>query len=311
MEQKGARRSLMGIKKIVVERTRKNFIKLCNDADIPRMREEKYPEDVHAIRDLTYMDDGRVEHRFDLYFPSGVSFENMEKKTIILDIHGGGFVYGLKEINMCFNMHVARRTKLPVASVNYTLVPDGSIVNSIHEIVHAIKHIKETYGVEDLFLMGDSAGGFLAYTVWAVLSDKDIRHEYNCFHYPKVNIHGLIMISPGTCDSQNYIKALDEVYFPDDPLNQVPSYARDLTLLTKKCKKAPPKILLTTSDLDSMLQETTYFYEYLSKNNHDVRLFNGTTKEDGNKLYHVFPVGHPDWEESDEPLRMIEELVVQ
>ena len=311
MEQKGARRSLMGIKKIVVERTRKNFIKLCNDADIPRMREEKYPEDVHAIRDLTYMDDGRVEHRFDLYFPSGVSFENMEKKTIILDIHGGGFVYGLKEINMCFNMHVARRTKLPVASVNYTLVPDGSIVNSIHEIVHAIKHIKETYGVEDLFLMGDSAGGFLAYTVWAVLSDKDIRHEYNCFHYPKVNIHGLIMISPGTCDSQNYIKALDEVYFPDDPLNQVPSYARDLTLLTEKCKKAPPKILLTTSDLDSMLQETTYFYEYLSKNNHDVRLFNGTTKEDGNKLYHVFPVGHPDWEESDEPLRMIEELVVQ
>ena len=35
----------MGIKRIVVERTRKNFIKICNEADIPRMREEKYPED--------------------------------------------------------------------------------------------------------------------------------------------------------------------------------------------------------------------------------------------------------------------------
>ena len=301
----------MGIKRIVVERTRKNFIKICNEADIPRMREEKYPEDVHAIRDLTYMDDGKIEHRFDLYFPKGVSFENMDKKRIILDIHGGGFVYGLKEINMCFNMHVARRTGLPVASVNYTIVPNGSIVNEVTEIVTAIEHLKNTYGVEDLFLMGDSAGGFLAYTVWAVMNDKDIRHDYNCFHNLSVNVEGIIMISPGTCDSQNYIKALDEAYFPDDPINQVPVYARDLTLLSEKCKKDPPKILLTTSDLDSMLKETLYMYEYLSKNNLNVKLYNGVSKEDGNKLYHVFPVGHPDWPESDEPLRMIEELVVQ
>ena len=69
----------MGIKKIVIDRTRKNFIKLCNEADIPRMEKEVYPEDVSAIRDLSYIEDGKIEHRFDLYFPKGVSFENMSR----------------------------------------------------------------------------------------------------------------------------------------------------------------------------------------------------------------------------------------
>lgn len=301
----------MGIKKIVVDRTRKNFIKLCNDADIPRMRDEVYPSDVQAVRDLAYIKDGKVEHRFDLYFPEGVSFENMEKKRLILDIHGGGYVYGLKEINMCFNMHVARRTRLPVASVNYTIFPDGSLVDMVNEIVSSIAHLVDTYGIEDIVLMGDSAGGFLAYTVWAVLSDKDIRHDYRCFTSPSVNISGIVMICPGTCDSQNYIKALETAYFPEDEKARIPVYARDLTVLTEKSKKAPPPIIAITSDKDSMHEETMYFYSSLSKKGSDIRLFDGTTKEGGHDLFHVYVVAHPDWEESDEPLRMIEELVVQ
>lgn len=300
----------MGIKKIVVDKTRRNFIKLCNEADIPRMAKEVYPSDVRTVKDLSYIDDGKVEHKFDIYFPEGVSFENMSRKVLVLDIHGGGFVYGLKEINMNFNMHVARRTGLPVASINYTLVPDGSIVRIVDEIIRAIDHLKETYGIEDFYIMGDSAGGFLAYTTWAVLTDKDVRHDYQCFTDPKVNVLGIVMISPATTDSQKYMSSLEAAYFPDDPHNAIPSYAGNLVLLTDRCKFAPPSIVLITSDKDSMHDETNYFHKELKARDLSVKLFDGVTAPDGNPLYHVFPVGHPEWPESDEPLRLIAELVV-
>ncbi|MBO7450203.1 MAG: alpha/beta hydrolase [Clostridiales bacterium] len=300
-----------GIKKIVVERTRKNFIKMCTEADMPRMAKEVYPEDVHAIRDLTYIDDGNIFHRFDIYLPKGVSFENITRRRVILDIHGGGFVYGLKEINMNFNMNVAKRTGLPVVSINYTLVPHGSITNIINEIVTAIDHIKKTYDIDEFVLMGDSAGGYLAYATWAVLADKDIRHDFSCFHDPKVKVDSLILICPAATDSQHYTKALQEAYFSENDHDRLPEYARKLSLVTEKCKFAPPKMLLITSDKDSMHEETLSFRNDLKELGIEPMFFDGVTKEDGNPLFHVYVVGHPEWPESDRPLSMMTDLVVK
>lgn len=301
----------MGIRKVIVERTRKNFIKLCTDADVPRMATENYPDHVNVIRDFRYIDDDDIFHRFDIYFPDGVSFENQEKKRLILDIHGGGFVYGVKEINMCFNMHVAKRTGIPVASVNYTLFPTGSIIKMVGEVVTAMAYLKETYGVEEFTLMGDSAGAFLAFCTWGVLTDKDIRHEFMCFKKLKVDITGIILICPAVTDSQRFISGLEEVYFEGDDKNHIPKYAKDLKNLLIKSKYPPPKTLLITSDKDSMHEDTVGLYEAMKEAGVDVRFFDGVTKEGGHDLFHVYVVGHPDWEESEKPLHMIEELVVQ
>ena len=301
----------MGFKKVVVERTRKNFIKLCTDADVPRMAAEVYPEDVNAVRGISYIPDDNEYHRLDIYFPKGVSFENQERKKAVLDIHGGGFVYGLKEINMCFNMNVAKLTKTPVVSVNYTICPEGSLVNMVKELATAVEFLKETYGIEELVLMGDSAGGFLAFTLWAVLTDKDIRHEYQCFKHIKIDISGLILICPAVTDSQRIIAGLEEVYFPNEPHSHIPKYARDLTCVLEMAKFLPPKTLLITSDKDSMHEETLKLKAAMEEKDIDLRFFDGKTKEGGNPLYHVYVVTHSEWPESQKPLSMIADIVIQ
>ena len=300
----------MGIRKVIVDKTRRNFIKLCSDADLPRMATETYPEGVHVIRNLSYIDDGDVNHKLDIYFPEGVSFENLEKKRIVLDIHGGGFVYGFKEINMCFNMHVAKRTGLPVVSMNYTLFPAGSIVKMVNEAVSAVEYLKKVHGVEEIFIMGDSAGAYLALCLWGVLSDKDIRHEFNCFKKVMIDIGGLVMICPAVTDSQKIIAGLEAAYFESEESEHIPKYARDLTDLLDKSKFAPPPVVLITSDKDTMHEETVYLKEAMEAHGVDLRFFDGVSKG-ANELVHVYVVGHPDWPESDEPLRMIKELVVK
>lgn len=61
---------------------------------------------VSAIKDLDYFGDGSKWHLMDVYRPNGT--EN-EKLPVIIDIHGGGWMYGDKDLNEPYCEALAKR----------------------------------------------------------------------------------------------------------------------------------------------------------------------------------------------------------
>ena len=60
--------------------------------DAKRIASQTEPEGLVKILDIPYIDDGEKAHLLDIYYPEVTT----EKLPIIIDIHGGGWMYGYK-----------------------------------------------------------------------------------------------------------------------------------------------------------------------------------------------------------------------
>ena len=74
--------------------------------DMKRLATQSAPVGVTEICDIPYINDGKWQHKLDVYFP-----ENMEneKLPVIIDIHGGGWMYGDKELNKPYCLTIASK----------------------------------------------------------------------------------------------------------------------------------------------------------------------------------------------------------
>ena len=83
--------------------------------DTPRSERWSTPEDIDVIADLAYLPDGGYDtaagacrgHLLDLYLPHDAVLRCGHTLPVYIDIHGGGFTYGYKELNRNFNVHLA------------------------------------------------------------------------------------------------------------------------------------------------------------------------------------------------------------
>ena len=129
------------------------------------------PESVEIIRDIPYLDDGKACHLMDIYRPR----DAVGPLPVIVDFHGGGMVLCTKEVNKFFCCELAKRGFL-VFCVDYPLVPDADIPTLIRDIsrgMDRVSELLETYGGDrnQIYLVGDSAGGFLA--VYAAAAQRN------------------------------------------------------------------------------------------------------------------------------------------
>ena len=69
------------------------FRLLAGYGDKKRDKKLKAPEDVTALKDIAYAGGGKY-NLLDVYYPKGAS----GKLPVIVSIHGGGYVYGTKEV---------------------------------------------------------------------------------------------------------------------------------------------------------------------------------------------------------------------
>lgn len=94
--------------------------------DTPRSERWSTPEDIDVIADLAYLPDGGYDtaagacrgHLLDLYLPHDAVLRGGHTLPVYIDIHGGGFTYGYKELNRNFNVHLAKQG-FAVFSLNY------------------------------------------------------------------------------------------------------------------------------------------------------------------------------------------------
>ena len=71
------------------------FWQITEKKDKARLSKQRPADGIDGRFDIPYINDGETEHLLDVYFPENTK----ENLPAIIDIHGGGWMYGNKELN--------------------------------------------------------------------------------------------------------------------------------------------------------------------------------------------------------------------
>ena len=134
------------------------------DAAIP------LPQGVTECRNISYGCHGQW-NLLDVYTPAGAS----GPLPTIVSIHGGGYVYGSKEIYRRYGMDMARRG-FAFVNFNYRLAPKWKFPTPLHDtnaVLHWVCKNAVRYHLDSsrVILLGDSAGAQLASQYAAMASN--------------------------------------------------------------------------------------------------------------------------------------------
>ena len=275
--------------------------------DIPRSECWEAPAGIDEHTDLPYLDDGRREHRLDVYLPHDAVLRRGNTLPVFVDIHGGGFTYGMKELNKNFCLALAA-TGFAVVSVNYRMAPAASFVDQVSDVLRSISWLQEhgkdyPIDLDSIFLTGDSAGATIAMYTALALTDPSLR---NSLSLPEVTqrIKGLVLVSglldlhpltqQGDASLVPYLAPIVNDFFPESFRSLPPQY---LSLHgIAKTGLMPPTYLCTSSD-DFLEHESLLLAGYLAQEGREV-IIDDYHPEPGKPLGHVFPVAMSWLEES-------------
>ncbi len=256
---------------------------------------------ITEIRDLAYIDDGNKYHLLDIYYPDGT--EN--NLPVIIDIHGGGFMYGDKELNKYYCLYLAS-LGFTVVNISYRLCPDVTIIEQIQDIFAAYHWLDENGAkykcdMKNVFCTGDSAGGYFVAISCEIMGREDMCEALGVT-LPRLRFNAVGTVSgafdPARLFSKNMIlfKAYKQiclgVFEGDHPLSNYLNASKFVG-----GTKFPP-IYMVSSKQDFIVSQSDMFSEKLSEYNvyHRYRRWGRSRK---NTLMHVFSVLHPEWKESE------------
>ena len=129
------------------------------------------PEDVVRFTDLRY--GHHPENLLDVYFPAGTS----GVLPTIVSIHGGGWFYGSKELYSHYCMRLAQRG-FTVVNFDYRLAPENKYPSPLEDTFQVFRWMQQQgqkYGIDlnNVFVVGDSAGGQIAFQALTILTNPD------------------------------------------------------------------------------------------------------------------------------------------
>lgn len=171
------------------------FWKDTERRDRKRLAAQTPTPGVEQIRDLPYIDDGSRYHRLDVYFP--------EKRDgacpVIVDIHGGGWMYAEKELNRNYCLSLAGRG-FTVFNISYRLTPEVTVNGQLRDVMQALRWIDGHLGdfpcrTDAYLLTGDSAGGQLAAYAAALTASARLRERFGVVEVER-RPNALLLTSP-------------------------------------------------------------------------------------------------------------------
>ena len=283
------------------EKIRDNFfINMTNkwaEHDKKVLSGQTLPENIVEILDVPYIDDDNNGHLLDIYYPAA----NHGPLPVIINIHGGGFIYGDKAINKLFCYHLAKKGFL-IVNLNYRLAKDGAkVTDQICDVVSALDwtgNNMNSYPADKskIYLIGESAGGYLA-VIAALISKSERLQSLFKINKPNISINALA-VNCGFMDWSRggiFYSGLRSLILYKGYKKQ--PYYKDLIFKNiPEIIDLPPVFL--SSNGDDMLNDMTFiFVEILKKNNLE-HSFIFLEKNKQKKLGHVFNIFYPDWEET-------------
>ena len=185
------------------------------------------PEDLTRYLDLPY--GPYEENLLDIYCPLGTQ----SPLPTIVSIHGGGWFYGSKELYSHYCMRLAQRG-FTVVNYNYRLAPEHKYPAPVEDACMVLRWMQAHAGeyhidLNNVFMVGDSAGGQLAFQVLTMLTNPEYAALFP-FDVPmdfRVNACGLncgcYFMPLSRIVTPKRMGAIFEAYFPEDYLPLVPS----------------------------------------------------------------------------------------
>ena len=290
---------LMGI---LTRRILQNSWKKNLRNDTARKASQSPPENVGSARDLAYINDGDQMHLVDIFYPE----DTQGKLPVIIDVHGGGWMYGDKELNEYFCMNLAVMG-FAVADMSYRLLPATDLRGQIQDVFACIHWLHNNGGAyhcdfDNVLLTGDSAGGHLVSLAAAINEDEALCQLYGVRKLPfkpagVVINHGVYDLRAKIVTSEPVMREMERLWFGRRP-KENPIYERSGLPGTADSKTYPP-VLVITSAADGLFPHSEALMRYLDKNGFEYELCAPDPGAQGaEKLGHVFNVLHPEWKES-------------
>lgn len=151
--------------------------KMFGEGDAKRDAGLKTPDDIIRYDDIRYGTEDDKLQMLDVYRPKGIS----GKLPVIMSVHGGGWVYGDKEVYQFYCMSLAQRG-FAVVNYSYRLAPEYKFPASLEDTCTVGAWMltnAETYGfdMEHVYGVGDSAGGHMLTIFAAALTNPDYAAE--------------------------------------------------------------------------------------------------------------------------------------
>lgn len=163
---------------------------------IRKMNTEKFGkrpvhEGITKISDIDYFGDGDKYHLLDVYLPEGE-----EKMPTIINIHGGGWVYGDKTNEYAFHGSRLATKGFTVVNPNYRLAPKNAHPAQLEDIFAVLRWVYENaekyrIDLDNIFIEGDSAGAQLAALTACILTNPDLGAKYSFTSPVKIRALGL------------------------------------------------------------------------------------------------------------------------
>lgn len=255
------------------------------DAGLPT----KIPE-VERLDNLPYGNVAQFQ-LLDVYLPKK---RTDEKLPVIVNIHGGGWVYGTKETYQFYCLFLAKKG-FAVVNANYRLAPDvvypgelDDINRVFHWIAKSANANKYHFDLNNVFIVGDSAGGQMAEQILAVYTNSEYR-KYFGYSVPELTIKaaalncGLYFLT-----ETDLIVGAPESYFrPEIRLTK-----HDQLNVEQYLARALPPIFLMTSNNDFLRNSAYMLSGYLHAKNifHEMHFYG----DDKHQLGHVFHLNQKD-----------------
>lgn len=269
--------------------------KFCDKSDKKRMATQTPPENVVKVKDIPYIDDGNPYHEFDVFYPEGKIAK--EGLPVIIDIHGGGWMYATKDLNEYYCMELAKKGYC-VFSISYRLVPDVTVNEQIKDCTEALAFIRANMkdypaNKKTVMLTGDSAGGQLALYSTILNNNPDAREIFGTVD-TKLNIKCLLLTSPVTyAKSGGWFSIYTKKMWGKDYETKSTYNYMDLNEIMELANDMPPTYFITSSGDTLAHDQTVNAYNYFVEKGYECEIEDFTDLRDGKKLPHVFSVLDP------------------
>lgn len=246
------------------------------------------PDDIQRFDDIQYGPDP-VENKLDVYRPKNAQ----GKIPVIVSVHGGGWVYGDKELYQFYGMTLAQRG-FAVVNFTYRLAPEVKFPAPLEDTNNVISWMYEnqeeySLDMDHVFMVGDSAGGHLCGLYSAICTNPEYAVNYT-FKVPNGFVPQAVALNCGAYNPLSEVGVLggeqDQEIMEDFLPEKGSAKERALVNVTDHVTEKFPPVYLMTCVGDFCRPQAPLLEATLKKNGGYYEFKTYGTEE--NPLYHVF-----------------------
>ena len=266
-------------------------------ADSQKNKGQKTPDDIVRFDNIVYGPDSKW-NVLDVYRPRGAE----GKLPVIIDVHGGGWIYGDKEVYQYYCMSLAERG-FAVVNYTYRLAPEYIFPSSMEDTDNVVRFVlshSEEYGfdLDNVFLVGDSAGAHMVCMYTLMCIDRTYAEKASGIIPPEDFVPKAVVLNCGIYDITEMLKGTGPSIILLKPLVKdllgvdaiTEEVEREKEMILSPCRfisPAFPPTYVMTSNGDFLKDQPDLLIPQLEKNGIK-HVFKSYGEEGGKSLPHVF-----------------------